>query len=147
MVRVKRYDGSVIPQKGTSGSAGYDLCTPTAFSLAPNEQKTIDLKFALEIPDTMVGRIESRSSVATKKECEVVAGVIDPDYRGSICVVLRNYGTKVAEFAAGDKIAQILFLMCYTGDLLETEDLTPTVRDVNGFGSTDNPAKRTKLEE
>lgn len=152
MIRVKRLNSSaILPVKGSSGAAGYDLFTPISFTLEPGQRKAIPLKIAIEIPEHYVGIIKSRSGVALNMKCDVCAGVIDSDYRGEVSVVLHNNDDITAVFTENEKIAQILFVLCFAGDLVETEELSTTVRGSGGFGSTDkredSPAKRAKLDE
>ena len=48
----------------------------------------IDTGIILEIPSGYYGRIEPRSGLAYKDGIDVLAGVIDEDYRGNIKVIL-----------------------------------------------------------
>jgi dUTP pyrophosphatase len=155
MVKIRRrHEEAILPTKGTTGAAGYDLYTPTDFSIGPGDRSVIDLGIEMEIPSGVVGVIKSRSGLASRLSCDVGAGVIDSDYRGSVGVLLCNNGKEWVHFKTGDRIAQILFLLCYSGDLVEVDRLTSTNRGEGGFGSTDKrkdeqsgtPPKRTKQE-
>ena len=155
MIKIRRrHEEAIVPTKGTTGAAGYDLYAPADFSLGPGEREVIDLGIEMQIPVGVVGVIKSRSGLASRLSCDVAAGVIDSDYRGSVGVLLCNNGKEWVHFKAGDRIAQILFLLCYAGALVESQQLTPTERGEGGFGSTDKrkedqpgtPPKRTKLE-
>lgn len=78
--------------------------------------------------------IRDRSSMASKGVF-THGGVIDSGYRGEIVVlltVLQCYDIK-----AGDKIAQMVPVPVLTnGGVLLVDELTPMLRDMNGFGST-----------
>ena len=68
-------------------------------------------------------------------ELEVKAGVIDPDYTGNIGVVLRNNSQSLFEWAIGEPIAQLLFVKVVTPKLVQVQNLTPTQRGRDGFGT------------
>ena len=65
-------------------------------------------------------------------------GLIDPNYRGEIRVVLVNLGDARFEAAAGDRIAQLLLVPFVTPDACVVEVLPPSGDDrgENGFGSS-----------
>ncbi|XP_028071425.1 uncharacterized protein LOC114273804 [Camellia sinensis] len=52
---------------------------------------------------------DPRSGLALLHGIDVGAGVIDPDYRGEIKVLLFNHNQEEFEVRAGDRIAQIIF--------------------------------------
>ena len=61
----------------------------------------------MAIPPGFYGRLAPRSGLAVKKGIHVGAGVIDPDYRGEVRVLLFNLGKEDFAVAAGDRIAQV----------------------------------------
>ena len=77
----------------------------------------------------------SKSGLAVLYELEVKAGVIDPDYTGNIGVVLKNNSQGLFERAIGEPIAQILFVKVVTLKLVQVQNLTPTQRGGDGFGT------------
>lgn len=86
--------GAIIPRRGTAESAGLDLFSPVNATIPPYERMTIDTGIEVELPARCYGRIADRSSVASGYGVTVGAGVIDPDYRGSIRVVLFNHSSE-----------------------------------------------------
>ena len=48
---------------------------------------------SVAIPDGLYGRIAPRSGLAVKHFIDVGAGVVDPDYRGPLGIVLFNHST------------------------------------------------------
>jgi len=150
-------EAAILPTKATTGAGGYDLFSPVDFVVKPGDRVTIDLDLAIAIPPGVVGMIKSRSSVARNTMCDVVAGVIDSDYRGNVAVMLHNSSKEEVTFVRAQRISQILFVLCWSGDLQVTDSLDATERGSGGFGSTDKrkeeeaPAesqspKRAKLE-
>ena len=86
-----------------------------------------------------------------KRHLNTLAGVIDPDYRGNIGVVLHNFGTCDQTIRRSDKIAQLIVERADTPAIIECDSLTHTSRGINGFGSTDkttaNAPIPSKLKE
>ena len=69
------------------------------------------------------GRIAARSGLAAKFSIDVGAGVVDPDYRGIVCVLLVNRGTNDFEVRTGDRIAQLILERVSLPTLVEVPDL------------------------
>jgi dUTP pyrophosphatase len=133
----KLHPNATIPRKAYDDDLGYDLTTPEDIMVYPNQITKIRTGIAFKFPDNWGALIRDRSSVATKKGLQVVAGVIDPSYTGEIIVAFYNTTNKVQEFLAGDKIAQLLpYPSINFIDLEEVDDLPETHRASGGFGST-----------
>ena len=54
----------------------------------------VDMGIAFEIPMGYYGQIASRSGPAIHHHIHVGAGVIDPDYTGSVHVLLMNFSSQ-----------------------------------------------------
>ena len=148
----KLSDKAVIPSKGSVGAAGYDLYTTEAYELKPGERKAFKTDIALAIPEGFYGRVAPRSGLAVKHGIDVLAGVIDSDYRGEILVALVNLGDKpvqlpVIKDGKETAIAQIIFESCGTvaDGFNQVDDLTATQRGSGGFGSSD--VKRETVDQ
>jgi dUTP pyrophosphatase len=91
----------------------------------------------MAIPDHMYGRIAPRSGLAFKNGIDVLAGVIDPGYRGEIGVLLYNTDqNNTFTISCGDRIAQIIFETFHSLDFQEVDYLENTPRSDGGFGSS-----------
>jgi len=129
------------PSRGTIGSAGYDLYSIEEYDFDPSTRLLIKTGIALKIPEGYYGRIAPRSSMAWKKHTDILAGVIDSDYRGEIGVCLSNL-SPINGFTIkrGDRIAQLIITKIETPELIEVsnEDFhsVETERGAGGFGST-----------
>ena len=131
-----KFTGSEI-KKATPGSAGYDLSSTEELTIAPLSRALVDVGLKLEIPANMYGRIAPRSGLAYRNGIDVLAGVIDSDYRGQIKVILINLGDKEFKINKGDKIAQIIFYNLANVHLTPAiSSLSETSRGDGGFGST-----------
>jgi dUTP pyrophosphatase len=127
-----------IPKQGTDGAAGYDLFSDEdAFVLMPSERKTVATGVTVEMWPSAVGVIKPRSGLAVKHGIDLLAGVIDSDFRGEIKAVLVNHGSEPIQVNRGQAIAQILFMPVLHGIELGAGRISETERGANGFGSTD----------
>lgn len=130
----KLHEDAVIPTKGTTSSAGFDLRVIEEVTLDPNEIMAIPLGFATALHEDIHCRIESRSGMALRG-LVVLTGVIDADYRGEWKVILMNLSGKTVTLAKGDRIAQAVFRP--TLDIaFETVSELPESNRTGGFGST-----------
>lgn len=125
------------PTRGSSFAAGFDLCTIENANIAPGESATLRTGLAFVIEHGNVGLVWPRSKLGAKKQIQVLAGVIDSDYRGEVMIALLNSGKDTLEVRNGDKIAQMLIQRVFYGALVECDELDDTERGVNGINSTE----------
>jgi deoxyuridine 5'-triphosphate nucleotidohydrolase len=136
-----------IPKRATTDSIGFDVYSPTNTSIPPNSRKLIPLGFHLAIPPGLYGRLAPRSSLAAKHHVDVAAGVIDPDYRGEVKILLVNSSQNRFNIQEGDSIGQLIFEKAATPAFQVLQSLAPTTRGKGGFGSTDPTARPTLIED
>ena len=137
-INVKKLsENAIIPTQGTNFAAGYDLYAAEDAVVVCGTRKLIKTNISMEITPGYYGRIAPRSGLAYKNGIDVLAGVIDSDYRGDIGVILYNTDKNI-DFTVkkGDRIAQIIFEACYTATLNTVENLDNTLRQGGGYGST-----------
>ena len=91
---------------------------------------------AFGIPVGNYGRVAPRSGLAAKNSIDVMAGVIDSDYRGELKVILANLSDTDFQVDEGMRIAQLIIEKYTLTTLNEVETLDETVRGAGGFGST-----------
>ena len=125
-----------LPVYGSSHAAGADLFALESGVLSQGERRLFKTGLAMVIPPGVYGRIAPRSGLALKDGIDVMAGVIDEDYRGEVGVVLINLGQLPKLIVAGDKIAQIIFERYERVEFTESETLDETTRGAGGYGST-----------
>jgi dUTP pyrophosphatase len=127
---------AIIPSFGTVNSVGADLYALHGGDIAPGATVMIPTGLSMTPPDGYFIKIESKSGLATKG-LFVIGGIIDPDYRGDITVILHNSSGSVFSYADAQKIGQmVLYPYCKTPAFAITEDLGETARGDGGFGST-----------
>lgn len=131
-------DTSRQPSRATADAAGYDLHSDEDTDIGWGGHGTVRTGIAVAVPAGCYGRIAPRSGLATRRGIDVLAGVVDADYRGEIVVVLANYNRGQGPFRVkrGDRIAQLIIERCETPEVDVVDELPPTARASAGFGST-----------
>ena len=132
-------DDAVVPERAYAGDAGLDLAATERVELGPGERAVVGTGLAVAIPDGHAGFVQPRSGLAARHGISVVnaPGLIDPGYRGEVCVVLLN--TDRGEpfvVEPGMRIAQLVVLPVPALELVETDELPESERGVRGFGSS-----------
>ena len=138
VLRFKQLDpNAVLPQRGSALAAGLDICSIEDVELRPKQRAMVRTGLAVAIPPGFYGRVAPRSGLAAKQGLDVLAGVIDSDYRGEICCVLYNTGDETITLSAGSKICQLILEQIVIPEAAWVVDLDATARGAGGFGSTD----------
>jgi deoxyuridine 5'-triphosphate nucleotidohydrolase len=133
----KRLDPkATLPTRGSDRSAGLDLYCIEDVTIEPHGRAKAHTGLSVAIPEGCYGRVAPRSGLAVKQGIDVLAGVIDSDYRGEIICLLYNTGDEVALLPAGSKICQLIIEQIITPTATWAEDLDETARGAGGFGST-----------
>lgn len=125
-----------IPTRGSDSAAGMDLYAAESLRIPAGEHRIISTGISVAIPDNTYLRIAPRSGLAAKAGIDVLAGVVDSDYRGEIKVILINLGNATFNVNIDDRIAQAILQPVIHPTIVEKEELITTIRGVNGFGST-----------
>jgi dUTP pyrophosphatase len=134
--------GAMVPRRADEGSVGYDLHADlsgieaaeiTAHSCAVT---VVPTGIAVAVPYGTYGRIAPRSGLAVKHGMQVLAGVVDPSYRGEVKVVLLNADYGPVTIRHGDRVAQLVLERVATPDVFDADTLDETARGAGGFGST-----------
>lgn len=134
-INVKLDKGAFLPTRAHDTDAGADLRTPIAFTVPAHGSAIVHTGVHIETPHECVTLIKSKSGLNVMRgiTCE---GVIDEGYDGEIVVKLYNHSDSDTEFAAGDKITQILVMPVLYPSYVEVEKIERGERGSNGFGST-----------
>jgi dUTP pyrophosphatase len=136
-LRFKQLDPrAALPKRGSVLAAGLDVCGIEDLSIAPRHRAMAKTGLAVAIPPGFYGRVAPRSGLAAKNGLDVLAGVIDSDYRGEIVCILYNTGDETINLPAGSKICQLIIEQIITPEAAWATDLDETARGAGGFGST-----------
>lgn len=106
--------------------------------LPPRTTRMIPTRLIVVPPPGHVIFVCSRSGLAKDRSIFVTnaPGIIDPDYRGELFVLLYNGGHENHWVRHGDRVGQLLALPMPRLRLEETQTLDTTERGDKGFGSS-----------
>jgi len=136
-LRFKQLDPhAILPERGSALAAGLDVCSIEELKIEPKQRVMARTGLAVAIPHGFYGRVAPRSGLAAKNGLDVLAGVIDSDYRGEVCCLLYNTGDETISLPAGSKICQLIVEQIITPEAEWAIDLDETARGAGGFGST-----------
>ena len=125
-----------MPTHATPKSVGLDLYSPTSVLIPAHDKVLIDMGIAFQIPMGYYGQIAPRSGLAIHHHIHVGAGVVDPDYTGSVHVLLLNLSSQSHAIEANQCIAQLILEKVAYPILCEVPQMLPTECGTYGFGST-----------
>ena len=125
-----------MPTQATSKSVGLDLYSPTDVLIPAHNKVLVDVGVAFQIPMGYYGWIASRSGLAIHHHIHVGAGVVDPDYTGSIHVLLINFSSQNHVIEKNHWIAQMILEKVVYPVICEASQMLPTEHGAKGFGST-----------
>ena len=133
----KRLDPNArLPTRGSATSAGLDLFCLEDLAIGPHNRAVARTGLSVAIPEGFYGRVAPRSGLAVKQGLDVLAGVIDSDYRGELLCALYNTGDSPISLPAGSKICQLIIEKIATPTAAWSDELSETARGAGGFGST-----------
>lgn len=132
------YEQIKLPERATSGSAGYDFIIPIDLTLKSKDEIKIPTGIRVSIVEGWWLGCLPRSGLGFKYKLQLnnTMGVIDSDYyysdnEGHIFIKMTNDGNKTLEIRAGEGFAQGIFLPYG----ITTNDNATAIRN-GGFGST-----------
>ena len=123
------------PIRATEGTIGYDLHATTLVTIPPTTWSLIGTGITVEFPEETYGRIGPHSGLSYKRQIDVAAGVIDPDYQGELKVLLVNNGQVPFKVKKGDCIAQLIVEGAKTPEVILVQDTKHSTWGDAGFGS------------
>jgi dUTP pyrophosphatase len=140
-IRVTRLDPDLpLPRQAHPDDAGVDLHASVDVTLdAAGGRALVPTGLAVAIPPGHGGFVLPRSGLALEHgvTCLNTPGLIDPQYRGELKVLLVNTDPREAYTVhRGDRIAQLVVQRVESVEWVEVDELDTTSRDTFGFGST-----------
>ena len=127
--------GSLLPVRGTALSAAWDITCSESQELPPGVVTRVPIKLKVALPEGFFLLLLSRSGLASKG-ITVQAGLIDPDFRSNLAVLLFNCNSQPFRINKGQRVAQAVILPRYNVDWKEVDHLPAAATEHAGFGST-----------
>lgn len=134
-----------LPRRWSNEAVGYDLHAyligdggrPIKRIIAPNYTLNIPTGIAVETPPGYFIFVCPRSGLG-KHSISITnsPGLIDPDYRGEIMVLMYNGSYQNFYVEHDMRIAQLVVMPITPISIVEVKELTRTQRGTSGFGST-----------
>ena len=112
------------------------LYSPTSVLILAHSKILIGMGIAFLIPMGYYGWIAPRSGLAIHHHIHVGAGVVDPDYTGSVHMLLMNLGSQDHVIEKNYRIAQMIPEKVAYPIICEVPQMLSTEHGANGFGST-----------
>jgi dUTP pyrophosphatase len=136
----RHYPEMALPSRAHATDAGLDLVAMAVEPVRPSVYR-IDTGVSVEPPPGYFCEVVPRSSIFKTDFMQANSvGIIDPDYRGRIMVMLRYLGpgdgAAEAQALVGSRVAQLLVRKLELLDVEASDALDSTVRGGGGFGST-----------
>ena len=137
-IKVKKIHSlAKLPERQTSGSVGYDMCTVEEIYFPPKEVTLVRTGISIELPKGYHAELYTRSSWGTRGlHLANGVGVIDCDYRGELIFAYFNGSAGKLNVAPGIRIGQMVLRKTHILDVEEVDSLDSTEREYGGFGST-----------
>ena len=129
-----------LPTRDHPSDAGLDLTAMAVENLRPRVY-AFDTGISVQISEGFYCEVAARSSIVkTDFMLANGVGIIDPDYRGRIRVVLRylgeSGGAEAAQALVGNRVAQLIVRRREAVRVEAAHRLEETGRGAGGFGST-----------
>lgn len=134
-MKIKLDPGAYMPTRAHRWDDGLDLRAIRGRTIPAWGSAVFDTGVHIDLPPMTTGFLKSKSGLNMNHNL-VGEGVIDPGYTGSIKVKLYNLSDTPYVVQPGDKIIQLVILPVLMPDLVLVDDLEPTERGDNGFGSS-----------
>jgi dUTP pyrophosphatase len=139
VLQIQKLDPNAkLPTRGSEHAIGIDLYALDDVLVPYGDVARARTGIAVAIPNGYYGRIAPRSGLASKQGIDVLAGVIDADYRGELIVLLTHHSMSadIHRLKAGERIAQLILERADIPTMVVTDQLDETVRGSGGFGSS-----------
>jgi dUTP pyrophosphatase len=142
-IQLRRKEGCQdvpLPCYMSDHAAGMDVCAAcdADVTIAPGEVKLVPCGFYMAVPRGYEAQMRPRSGLAIKHGVMLpnAPGTIDADYRGEVCVIVGNVGSRPFVVQRGMRIAQMVIAPVTRATMDEVEELDQTARGEGGFGHT-----------
>lgn len=134
-MRVKLSPGAYPPTRAHDTDAGLDIRLPKGGLVRAGQSRTFATGVYVELPEGTVGLLLPKSGLMVGHDI-LCFGVVDVGYSGQIMAHVFNHGPNDYEFAAGDKVTQLVVVPCRYETVEIVDEICGGNRGQNGFGSS-----------
>ncbi len=134
-MRVKLSPGAYPPTRAHDTDAGLDIRLPKGGLVRAGQSRTFATGVYVELPEGTVGLLLPKSGLMVDYDI-LCFGVVDEGYSGQIMAHVFNHGPNDYEFAAGDKVTQLVVVPCRYEAVEIVDKISRGDRGENGFGSS-----------
>lgn len=132
---VKLTSNAYTPTRSTPQSIGLDLYSAYTYNVSAQGRCLVKTDLQIKIPLGCYGRVAPTSKLSYENFLDIGAGVIDPDYRGNVGVLVYNFGKQAYQIEKGSKVAQLILEKAMIPIAQEVSSLDTTSRGSRGLGS------------
>jgi dUTP pyrophosphatase len=125
-----------VPTAATTGSAGFDLYSPSRVVIDGQCTVRLPIGVALKPPKGTYVRAVSRSGLSTKYKIFTIADVVDPDYTGGIHLCLMNASDDKYVVEKHERVGSVVFERFSHPKATVVGKVARTHRGNGNFGST-----------
>ena len=143
-VKVKKLNSNAtLPVYKTKSAAGADIKPCIDREIRPHSTRKVPTGLALELLKEYHLEVKARSSLLLKNI--TINGIIDPDYRNEIFLIIANLNDYPVSFSKDSEgLGQIIIKGHEQANFEEVAELTPTDRK-GGFGSTNTKVEAVSI--
>ena len=123
---------ATLPTLAYQSAAGWDLYPITKGVVLAQNRATISVGLSVKLPEGSYGRISPKSGMARDFGVVPAGGVVDPDFTGTIQVMLFNHSLSGYAYSPHKAIAQLVVERC----ILPPKQTHKGFRRGQGFGSS-----------
>ena len=114
----------VLPVRGSSKSAGYDISSPITVTIEPHSSVLVWTNIKVYMAEDELLQLHVRSSIGIKRNLMLknTTGIVDSDYYsnesndGNIGLALYNTGDEAVVIQKGERLVQGIFMKYLTVD-------------------------------
>jgi len=136
----KLHKNAKIPKYIYKGDVGFDLSSAHDYNIKPDRMEMVKTGLAFKLPSYYEMTVRQRSGLSRMFPNYIAIGIgtIDRGYIGEIMIPVINNRKDNKSFVikVGDRIAQGVISSILIPNIIEVDELMPTERGSQGFGST-----------
>ena len=128
-------ESAIMPTKATPFVARVDVYSTKEYEVSPYDKMLIDMRIVMQISVGYYGQITLHLGQVYHHFLDIGARVVNPDYTGSLKVLIYNFDKQPYIVKPGNKIVQVIFEKIAQPILAEVNQVTEQARGDKSSGS------------